>query len=377
MNLWDNVTGVENAESNYIGKRFAYARKESKRGIRYDFLIPLLNEADLGKYAPNPPTPADAFRRASQDIPKRYVYDKENGRRYKINMILIDESADPIVRNIQLTEIDKKSRTSTDGKLVAQIKFFRDSQSIVAYHGYEAGYEFDTCPDFVCERIQAAIERFQKERDLVSETQIHNVVQRVLQDAGNPVNRILSTWNIPATREDLLDRLLRVAERLNEYEEGIFVTDTLPVIRTPEVSNKVKTDAVIYAVERLNAIFNKAKDDIADSTDVTKTAQRVSGHLKTEAEKVMSLVEEYESILGEAMDEVRQAREITESKLKEFTDSPEQQLRHREAKRRLKASNKKSEPIENIPIETAVSSAPTRRIKGMQAQSEVQAALAM
>ncbi len=369
MSLWDNVTGVENAENNYIGKRFAYARKESKKGLRYDFLIPLLNEADLGNYAPNPPTPADAFRRACQDIPKRYVYDRDSGRKYKINMILIDESADPIVRNIQLTEIDKKNRTSTDGKLVAQIKFFRDSESIVAYQGYEAGYEFDTCPDFVCERIQAAIERFQKERDLVSEMQIHNIVQKILQDAGNPVNRILSTWNIPATRENLLDRLLRVAEKFNEYENGIFVTDTLPVIRTPEVTNKVKTDAIIYAVERLNAVFNKAKDDIAVSIDVDKTTQRVTGHLKEEAEKVMSLVEEYESILGEAMDEVRQARKITESKLKEFADSPEQQLQHREAKRRLKAGN--NEPIEGAETRP---NAPTRRIKGIQAQ---QAALAM
>ncbi len=372
MSLWDNVTGVENAESNYIGKRFAYARKESKKGIRYDYLIPLLNEADLGKYAPNPPTPADAFRRACQDIPKKYVHDKETGRKYKVNMILIDESADPIVRNIQLTEIDKQNRTSTDGKLVAQIKFFRDSQSIFAYHGYEAGYEFDTCPDFVCERIQAAIERFQKERDLVSEMQIHNLVQKVLQDAGNPVNRILSTWNIPATREDLLERLLRIAERLNDYEEGIFVTDTLPVIRTPEVTNKVRADAVIYAIDRLNALYNKAKDDIASATDVEKTTHRVSGQLQSEAEKVMALIEEYEVILGEAIDEVRQAREITESKLKEFADSPEQQLRHREAKRRLKAANNKTMTEEAPEINE-----PVRRIKGMQAQAEVQASLAM
>ncbi len=374
MSIWDNVTGVENAESNYIGKRFAYARKESKKGIRYDFLIPILNEAGLDNYAPNPPTPADAFRRACQDIPKRYVHDKESGRKYKINMILIDESADPIIRNLQLTEIDKQNRTSTDGKLVAQIKFFRDSEAIVAYHGYQAGYEFDTCPDFVCDRIQAAIERFRKERDLVSEMQIHNIIQKILQDAGNPVNRILSTWNIPVTREELLDRLLRVAERLNEYEEGIFVTDTLPVIRTPEVTSKVKADAVIYAVDKLNSLYKKAKDDISVSTDVEKTTLRVKGQLKQEAEKVMSLVEEYESILGEAMDEVRQAREITESKLKEFADSPEQQMRHRETKRRLRSGGNKPAAVEAISEEVEK---PVRRIKGMQAQAQVQASLAM
>lgn len=339
MALWDNLTGVQGAKSGYLGKRFAYARRESKKGIRYDFLLPVLHEVGLGKYAPNQPTPADAFRRACQDIPKRYIYDKETNKKYKIGMINIDESADPIVRNIQLTEIDKKNQTSTDGKLVAQIQFERKSEGVHVYYGSEAGDEFDYCPEFVRDRTREAIKRYSIEAELVSEMQLHNLIQKALQDAGNPVNKISSTWNIPATREDLLDMILSLSVKLNEFEDGIFVVDTLPVVSTDETRSKVKADAVIYAVERLNSLYRKAQDDIVttSSTNADKTKEKVNRQMQQEADKVMSLIEEYEQLLGDAMDEVRQAREITEAKLKEFAQSPERQSQYRETKRKLKA----------------------------------------
>lgn len=371
MSAWENLTGVEGAQAGYLGKRFAYARKESKKGIRWDFIVPLMEEIGLGRYIPQRPTAADAFRRACQDIGKRYHY--ENDKKYKVSVVMIDESANPIIRNVQVTEIDRKNKTSTDGKLVAQIQFSRATEYVTAYYGYEAGYEFESCPKFVMDRISAAIDRYLRERNLVSEQQLHNIVQRILHDAGNPVNKIPSTWNIPATREELLNKLILLAERLNEYEPDIFVTDTLPVVSGDSmVTEKFKNDAVIYAIERLNALYAKAKDDISTSRDVEKTTERVKAQLKAEGERVMSLIEEYETILGQAMDEVRQAKQLTEDKLKEFVESPEQQQKHREGmpKRRIRSA---SQPVaETKPAVQSEAPAPVRKIRPMKAMEDTQ-----
>lgn len=372
MSAWENLTGVEGAQAGYLGKRFSYARKESKKGIRWDFIVPLMEEIGLERYIPQRPVAADAFRRACQDIGKKYHYDAD-GKKYKVTVVMIDESADPIIRNIQVTEIDRKNKTSTEGKLVAQIQFSRATEYVTAYYGYEAGYEFESCPEFVMDRISAAISRYLKECSLVSEQQLHNIVQRILQDAGNPVNKIPSTWNIPITREELLNKLLILAERLNEYEKDIFVTDTLPVVSSDAmVTEKFKNDAVVYAIERLNTLYAKAKDDISTARNVEKATERATAQLKAEGERVMSLIEEYETILGQAMDEVRQAKQLTEDKLKEFVESPEQQQKHREGmpKRRIRSA---SQPVaETKPAVQSEAPAPVRKIRPMKSIEDTQ-----
>ena len=137
------------------------------------------------------------------------------------------------------------------------------------------------------------------------------------------MNKIPSTWNIPITREELLNKLLILAERLNEYEKDIFVTDTLPVVSSDAmVTEKFKNDAVVYAIERLNTLYAKAKDDISTARNVEKATERATAQLKAEGERVMSLIEEYETILGQALDEVRQAKQLTEDKLKSLSNRP-------------------------------------------------------
>lgn len=364
--LWnnENLIGVQNAKSGYIGKRFAYARRESRKGIPYIFLYQTLLETGLSNYIPREPSATDAFRRACQNISKGYILDENSGKKYKINMILIDESADPILRNIQLTEIDRHEQSSTEGKLVAQLQFHRENNQFTVLYGYEAGYEFEDCPHFVRKRIEEAKEQYEKEKSLVSDMQIHTIIQKILYNAGNPVNGIPSTWNIPATREELLDKLLAFAERLNQFEEGIFITDTLPVIASDETIAKVKSDAVIFAIQKLSQVLEQAKENISKAKDTEKIKEQARTTVQREAEKVMALIEEYESILGIAMDEVRQAKHITEKQLQEFMDSPEQQEVYRIAKRKIRASSPVSEQ-ESKTEDTPQTRKPVRRIRAM------------
>lgn len=350
--LWnsENIMGITGAPSEYIGQRFCYSRRESEKGIRYDWLIPVLNELGLSGYAPNQPSPADAFRRACSDIPKGYFKDKDADKKFKVSMILINESENPIVRNIQVTEVDKQGKTSTDGRLVARIEFDRTTELFTARYSYQAGYDFVDCPDFVCERIEAAQLAYQKECDLVSDQQMAGIIRRVLDSCGITVRNIPSTWTIPATREGTLNALLALAERMNtEIEPDIFNVDTIPVISTKETRKKISADAVAFAIQKLNKVYREERDNVAFATDTEKQKAKSQTRFRTEAESVMSLIEEYEMLIGEALDEVRQARTITEKNLKEFCASSSKQATHK-ANIEEKRSGRKLRKTQEAPI---------------------------
>lgn len=364
--LWDsqNLVGLTGAPAEYIGKRFCYARRESEIGVRYDWLIPVLNELGLSQFAPTQPSSADAFRRACSDIPKGYVHDKKANKKYKVSMILIAESDNPIIRNIQVTEVDKKDKSSTEGRLVAQFEFDRENESFTARYGWQAGYGFSDCPDFVYERVEMAQQAYRKECDLVSDQQIAGIIRRILDSCGITVQNIPSTWTIPATREDILNSLLALAERMNtEVEDGIFSVDTIPVVSTKETRKKISADAVAFALDKLNKVLRQEQDALIFASDIEKQKTKSQGRFATEAESVMTLIEEYELLIGEAMDEVRQAKEITERNLKTFCTSPTQQATYK-ADKEAKRSGRKMRRTNEDPIydkEDIKPSTPVRR----------------
>jgi hypothetical protein len=378
-NLWstEDLMGVTGAPSEYIGKRFCYSRKESKNGVPYEWLVRVLSDLGLSKFAPQSPSPADAFRRACEDIPKGYV--KEDGKKYKIAMVAIDEAANPILRNLQVTEVDKAEKTSTEGRLVAQIEFDRETERFDVRYGYSAGKEFISCPDFVQERIWAAQNSYRKEVNLVSDQQINGLVRKILESAGNPIQDIASTWNIPATRQDTLNKLIELAGRMNdEVEDKLFNVDSLPVVNTKETRKKVSADAVAYALDKLNKVLENEKDNIVFATDPEKQKTKSALKFQNEATGVMSLIEEYEILIGEAMDEVRQAREITENNLKKFCADPTKQAEHKthieekRSGRKLKKSTA-AEAAENT-SETESDTAPIRKFNmGAQQSTQISA----
>ncbi len=360
------LTGVQNEDSNYIGKRFAFARKKSKKGIPYLHLFEILREVGLEEYAPQPPNAVDAFRRACQTISRGYIKDEDNPYKYKIDMIMIDESDDPILRNIQLTEIDQDEKATSEGKLVARLEFHRDTERFISYCGYSAGYAYENCPNFVVNKINEARMQYQKEKELISDTQLHTIIQKILYSAGNPVNGISSTWNIPATREYILEKLVSLSEKLNEYENDIFIIDTLPVVKTEDTVSKVKNDAITFAINQFNLILEQSKDRITNANADNKlVSERSFEEVRQEGEKIMSLIEEYESLLGEAFDEVRQAKEVVERKLKDFVSSPEQQSQHK-----IKKANKRRNIKGKEDLQVLVDIKPTTTRRNIKSLSE-------
>ena len=129
---------------------------------------------------------------------------------------------------------------------------------------------------------------------------------------------------------------------------------------------------VVYALERLNTLYAKAKDDISTARNVEKATERASAQLKAEGERVVSLIEEYETILGQAMDEVRQAKQLTEDKLKEFVESPEQQQKHREGMPKLRDQECVTACGRDKASRQSEAPAPVRKIRPMKAMEDTQ-----
>lgn len=336
MTLFANTSLVgvvcEEIPENIIGKRLAFTQKFSEKGISYEILGSALEEAGLSKYIPKKPCAVDVFRRACQDISKGYIEDYSREKKYKLNMIIIDETGDPVIRNVQITEVDKSEKESTDGIVIAKLKFTRETENFIV----EYTPAVERFPFFTVEKIEKARAKYYEIMNTISDSQLRNIIYKIMSDIGTPVRGINSLWTVPAVPEKmaLLNSLVVFFEKYNEYEE-IFFFDVLPVIRSEEITKKVRTDAIHYALERLNKKEEEIRKAVAFAQNPDAVGEKNLKRLEAEIEEILKLIEEYETVLGEAFDEVRQAKTITLAKTKEFITSPQKQAEYREQSKRV------------------------------------------
>ena len=137
--------------------------------------------------------------------------------------------------------------------------------------------------------------------------------------------------------------------------------DTMPIVNTLEQRKKISADAVAFAVEKLQKTLYEQQDNIAFAADPDKAKAKAKARLQAEADAVMELVEEYELLLGEVMDEVRQAREITEKNLKAFCEDPIKQADHKRAVQDRKGGKRRLQKVETITVTPERPVAPSRR----------------
>ena len=68
------------------------------------------------------------------------------------------------------------------------------------------------------------------------------------------------------------------------------------------MATKVKTDAIHYALESFNRKFEEIQRAVALAKNPSDVGKETSAP-ETETEEIMTLIREYETVLGEAMDE--------------------------------------------------------------------------
>lgn len=376
MNLFDPKTIIGAVGSHeYVGVRLAYQffNLEGTK-LRYDEVVQMLTIMGMSDFCPHRPSPPDVFRRLTSKLGGYYDYD---GYRYKIDVIRVADDKDSVERVIMLVEVDQENREVSDGRKVARLTFDKEFNR----HEVRIGPfgSFDYCPAWLTEMIREAVGQFDHAVNYLSSQQVRDIAAKILSTAGNPVRKISSLWNIPASREFYAEKMEQLAQELNtlaisqnpglEKAGGILFVDTIPIVNTTEQRKKISADAVAFAVEKLQKTLSEQQDNIAFASDPDKAKARAKERLQADADAVMELIEEYEALLGEVMDEVRQAREITENNLKTFSADPVKQAEHRRVVEDRKGGKRRLQKMEEATPTAGKPSTPTRRFNMQSAQS--------
>ncbi|WP_054692448.1 DUF6744 family protein [Syntrophomonas palmitatica] len=352
----------------YIGVRLAYQFVNLENAkFRYDWTVNLLDSLDMASFHPHRPSPPDVFRRLTSKLAGYY---SEDGLRQKVDVIRVNDDKESIERVVMLIEVDEENREVSDGRKVARLTFEKE------YNLFDVGIgpfgSFDYCPSWLREKIYEVKDLYECSVNYLSPQQMRDIVLKVLYAAGNPVNKINSLWNIPASREFLAEKLEGFSREINEYactqnndiakNGGVLFVDTIPIVNTKEQKKKISADAIAFALDKLNKVLREQQDNIVFANDPDKARVKAQARFQAEADSMMELIEEYELLLGEVMDEVRQAREITQNKLREFCASPAKQAEHRETVKSSKGGKRKLQKIEEVKaVLSATQTIPARR----------------
>ncbi len=368
MNLFDpkNIIGAIGSHE-YIGVRLAYqfVNLEATK-LRYDQVVQMLTLLGMSEFCPHRPSPPDVFRRLTS---KLSGYFDQDGYRQKVDIIRVADDKESVERVVMLVEVDQENKEVSDGRKVARLTFDKEFNRFEVIFGPFG--TFDYCPDWLRNMINECREQYDSAVNYLSSQQVRDIAVKVLTAAGNPVRKISSLWNIPASREFLAEKMENFARDLNELAisqnpglekvGGILFVDTMPIVNTLEQRKKISADAVAFAVEKLQKTLFEQQDNIAFAADPDKAKAKAKARLQAEADSVMELVEEYELLLGEVMDEVRQAREITEKNLKAFCEDPIKQADHKRAIQDRKGGKRRLQKVENITATPERPVAPSRR----------------
>jgi len=368
MNLFapEHIIGAIGSHE-YIGVRLAYQFVNLERAkFRYDQVVEILTRLGLADYSPYRPSPPDVFRRLTSKLNGYYT---QLDMRYKVDLIHVSDDKESVERVVMLVEIDQENKEISDGRKVARLIFDKEFNRFEVIFGPFG--TFDYCPDWLRNMIDECRDQYDTAVNYLSSQQVRNIAVKILTAAGNPVQKINSLWNIPASREFLAEKMENFARDLNELAisqnpglekvGGILFVDTIPIVNTLEQRKKISADAVAFAVEKLQKTLYELQNNIAFAPDPDKAKEKARAKLKAEADSVMELVEEYELLLGEVMDEVRQAREITERNLKAFCDDPIKQAEHRKAVEENKGRRRRLQKVEEVVIKPERPVAPSRR----------------
>ena len=368
MNLFDpkNIIGAIGSHE-YIGVRLAYqfVNLEATK-LRYDQVVQMLTLLGMSEFCPHRPSPPDVFRRLTS---KLSGYFDQDGYRQKVDIIRVADDKESVERVVMLVEVDQENKEVSDGRKVARLTFDKEFNRFEVIFGPFG--TFDYCPDWLRNMINECREQYDSAVNYLSSQQVRDIAVKVLTAAGNPVRKISSLWNIPASREFLAEKMENFARDLNELAisqnpglekvGGILFVDTMPIVNTLEQRKKISADAVAFAVEKLQKTLYEQQDNIAFAADPDKAKAKAKARLQAEADAVMELVEEYELLLGEVMDEVRQAREITEKNLKAFCEDPIKQADHKRAVQDRKGGKRRLQKVETITVTPERPVAPSRR----------------
>ena len=306
--------------SDYVALRLSYSLKEFT--FDYKKLIDLLADKGFNSFIPRRRTMGEIFETVTGRLGRTY---RQNELYYKVVIAEATETQSDIIERVVLAaEIDKTRRAVTDGDKVARLLFnkateeFRCITSGSCLPWDLAGMETDLkpCPAFLLEMLDGIPAAMAEEKELASSGQVRGTFQRIIASVGIPVEDIKAAWTIPRDLEYVAFGLKEIAGIINKTLAAKKVRiDLLPIIDEPEIKTELAEDAVVFATQEFSRLLLKEQEKIEMADDPEEAQKKSLERFNKEAGKIMSLIRQHRTTLGDAISKIEQASKKFEENL--------------------------------------------------------------
>ncbi len=304
-----------------------YSVKECS--VTYADMENFLKEEGLDRFLPRKPNPANVFRRVTSSLAG--VYHKDN-LRYKIDVIKITETVDPIERVVMAVEVDEKNREISEGKKIARLQFNRVDGSF----GYitadytpglfarELNDDLSPIPDFIYNEIKLAGARIKEQLSYLSPAQVRDTFFNILKSVGIPSEGIPMLWTVHGKKEETITAFCNLADSVNSVLDKKSVYYRIEGISDNiEKREVVSTDAVAYATSKFKKLLLEETEKIQTSDEPDKAYKKAQERFSKESGAIISLIKEYEDIIGDNVRKIEEAKKEFERNLSIFDVVPE------------------------------------------------------
>lgn len=309
-----------------LGILLGYSIKECS--VTHKDMEKFLVAEGLEKFMPRKPHPANVFRRVTSALGGTYHKDD---LRYKVDVVKVTERTDPIERVVIAVEIDEENREISEGKKVARMLFNRTDNSFgYITESYAPGLfpeeisdDLSPIPDFIYEEVKGTERKIREQLNYLSPAQIRDVFCNILKSVGIPSEGIPMLWTVHGKKENTVKAFTNLADKINATLDKKAIYYRIENIAdTKEKRGVISADAVVYATERFRKFLCHEYEKIESADDPDKALENVKDCFGREADSVVSLIKEYEDIIGDSVKKIEDARKEYEELLKDFEITP-------------------------------------------------------
>ena len=310
--------------TDYIAVRLSYALKNFP--YDYETFSDLLRDKGFESFIPRKRSICEVFETVTGRLSGDYKGFAED--KYKVIVIDASEKNSNIIERVVLAAaVNRKRQKVTDGDKVARLYFNRTtlkyefilSDTPTSWDMEDMKKDLKPCPVFLKGLIENIPAAMAEEEKLASPGQIRGVFNKIVASVGIPVEDIKAAWTIPKDKEEVGQGVKEIAKTINEAlgEKAVRV-DLLPIVDDPELKQELGEDAVVFATQEFEALLLREQERIEESVDPDETKKKAMERFQKEASKVMALINQHRTTLGDALQKIEEARAKFEKNLEIF-----------------------------------------------------------
>jgi hypothetical protein len=289
-----------------------------------EFLI----SEELKDFIPRKPNPANVFRRVTGSLAG--IYHKDD-LRYKVDVVRVSERTNLMERVLMVVEVDEENRELSEGKKVARLLFNKLDGSfgyITEYHtpglfDREIDDDLSSIPDFLYKKTVSLGEEIKTQLNYLSTAQVRGIFFNILKSSGIPSEGIPMLWTIHNKKESTVSAFKNLADKVNSISRSkVIFYRTENILDTKDKRDVISTDAVTYATNQFRKLVCDIYEKVEEADDPDKALEKAQKRFSKESNAVISLIKEYEDIIGDKIKEIEAVKKHHEQTLKDFEITP-------------------------------------------------------